>query len=229
MSGVRAKVRAETTAEIKRQARMQIGVAGPANLSLRAISREMGTACSALYRYFPSRDHLLTELIIENYDALGEAVEAADASAPQDDLAGRWRATAHALRTWAVENPADYGLNFGTPVPGYRAPVDTIGPGTRYTNVLLALLADIHAAGHTAGVAAPSSTRLRSQYRAMRRRTGTDVPDGMLLAGLTAWTCILGAVSAEVFGHLDNVLDGPSAHFDAMVSMIGHGLLGLSG
>ena len=129
------------TDEIKRQARLQVDAAGASSLSLRAISRDMGTACSALYRYFPSRDHLLTVLIIENYDALGEAVEAADASVPKDDLAGRWRATAHALRSWAVENPADYGLNFGTPVPGYEAPEDTIGPGTRYTNTLLSLLA----------------------------------------------------------------------------------------
>lgn len=227
MSGVRAKVRAETTAEIKRLARQQITTAGPVNLSLRAISREMGTACSALYRYFPSRDQLLTELIIENYDALGAAVEAADASVPKDDLAGRWRATARALRTWAVENPADYGLNFGTPVPGYRAPADTIGPGTRYTDVLLALLADIHAAGHSAGVAVPSSTVLHRQYGAIRRRTGAAVPDGMLLAGLTAWMGILGAVSAEVFGHLENILDRPSSHFDAMVTMIAHELLGL--
>lgn len=227
VSGVRARVRAEMTDEIKRQARLQVDAAGASSLSLRAISRDMGTACSALYRYFPSRDHLLTVLIIENYDALGAVVEAADAAVPREDLAGRWRAAAGALRRWAVENPADYGLNFGTPVPGYEAPEDTIGPGTRYTNTLLSLLADIHAAGCATRVTMPRSPQLRRDYRAIRKRNGVGVPDELLLAGLTAWMGVIGAVSVEVFGHLRNVLDEPSAHFDAMVSMIGHELLGL--
>jgi AcrR family transcriptional regulator len=227
VSGVRARVRAEMTDEIKRQARLQVDAAGASSLSLRAISRDMGTACSALYRYFPSRDHLLTVLIIENYDALGAVVEAADAAVPREDLAGRWRAAAGALRRWAIENPADYGLNFGTPVPGYEAPEDTIGPGTRYTNTLLSLLADIHAAGCTTRVTMPRSPQLRREYRAIRKRSGVGVPDELLLAGLTAWMGVIGAVSVEVFGHLRNVLDEPSAHFDAMVSMIGHELLGL--
>ena len=34
---------------------------------------------SAVYRYFPSRDDLLTALIIDAYDAVGERAEAADA------------------------------------------------------------------------------------------------------------------------------------------------------
>lgn len=225
--GVRARVRAEMTIEIMRRARLQVDEAGASSLSLRAISRDMGSACSALYRYFPSRDHLLTALIIENYDTLGTLVEAADAAVPPGDLAGRWRAAAGALRRWAVENPADFGLNFGTPVPGYEAPADTIGPGTRYTNALLTLLGDIHSAGCSTHVTMPRSPQLRRQYREIRKRSSVDIPDELLLAGLTAWMSIVGAVTVEVFGHLRNVLDEPSAHFDAMVAMIGHELLGL--
>ena len=136
MTGIRAKARLETTSEIKRLARDQIASKGAANLSLREIAREMGVASSALYRYFTSRDQLLTVLIIESYDDIGGMVEHADAKCSRDDLAGRWRAAAQSLRNWAIENPSDYGLIFGTPVPGYEAPSDTIAPALRYTNGL---------------------------------------------------------------------------------------------
>jgi hypothetical protein len=55
----------------------------------------------------------------------------------------------HAIRKWALANPAEYGLLFGTPVPGYAAPTDTIGPASRYTIVLIQLIVDMEAAGHT--------------------------------------------------------------------------------
>ena len=46
-------------------------------MSLRAVARELGMVSFALYRYFPSRDDLLTALIVDAYDAIGEAAETA--------------------------------------------------------------------------------------------------------------------------------------------------------
>ena len=62
---------------------------GAAGLSLRAVARDLGMASSAIYRYFPSRDALLTALIIESYDALGDACEQAHA-AVEEVLGGRF-------------------------------------------------------------------------------------------------------------------------------------------
>jgi len=76
--GVRARVRAELTREIAEVARQHLASDGAAGLSLRAVARELGMASSAVYRYFPSRDDLLTALIVDAYDALGEAAETAD-------------------------------------------------------------------------------------------------------------------------------------------------------
>src|SRR5690606_5161914 len=90
---VRQRVRAELTAAILESARRQLAEVGPTDLSLRAISRDLDMSSSAIYRYFPSRDALLTALIIEAYDDIGASVEAADAAVDRDDLAGRWRAT----------------------------------------------------------------------------------------------------------------------------------------
>ncbi len=65
----RERARAELTGEIKAEARRQLAARGAQQLSLRAVARELGMASSALYRYFPSRDDLLTSLIIDAYDA----------------------------------------------------------------------------------------------------------------------------------------------------------------
>src|ERR1700760_2130558 len=114
----RARARAELTAEITDTARRQLAEVGAAALSLRAVARELGMVSSAIYRYFPSRDELLTALIVDAYDALGAQVEAADAGVARDDLRGRWMACGRAVREWALATPAEYALIFGSPVPG---------------------------------------------------------------------------------------------------------------
>ena len=125
----RQRARAELTREIKEAARRQLAETGAPQLSLRAVARELGLVSSALYRYFPSRDDLLTALIIDAYDSLGEAAEAAAAANGTAGPRGGWRAVCHAVRDWARANPHEYTLIYGSPVPGYQAPRDTVGPG----------------------------------------------------------------------------------------------------
>jgi AcrR family transcriptional regulator len=144
----RQRARAELTSEIKAEARRQVAEAGAQRLSLRAVARELGMASSALYRYFPSRDDLLTVLIIDAYDALGESAERATAAAAGAgaDARGQWRACCTAVRAWALAHPHEYALIYGTPVPGYQAPQETIGPAGRVAAVLGGLLAGAFAA-----------------------------------------------------------------------------------
>src|SRR6195952_6104138 len=84
----RARVRAELTRDIKEAARRQLGEVGAAALSLRAVARELNMASSAVYRYFPSRDELLTALIVDAYEAVGTAAETAEAAARRTDHPG---------------------------------------------------------------------------------------------------------------------------------------------
>src|SRR5215475_8600094 len=116
-ASIRARVRAEMTDEIKAVARRHLETDG-ANLSLRAVARDMGMVSSALYRYFASRDELLTALIIDAYNALGATVEGADgAVSDRADFRGRWMASARSIRGWALARPAEYALLYGSPVP----------------------------------------------------------------------------------------------------------------
>jgi AcrR family transcriptional regulator len=73
----RERARAELTREIKEEAKRQLASVGADGLSMRAVAKALGMASSAVYRYYPSRDDLLTALIIDAYNALGAPAGAA--------------------------------------------------------------------------------------------------------------------------------------------------------
>ncbi|ROP74552.1 TetR/AcrR family transcriptional regulator [Curtobacterium sp. PhB115] len=137
----RALARQTVTADILAAARARLTEEGPSQLSLRAVARDVGMVSSAVYRYFPSRDDLLTALLIADYDELGRAVEDADTDAGPEPGA-RWVAVCRAIRTWSVAHPGDFALLYGSPVPGYAAPRETVEPATRTTFALVRVVAD---------------------------------------------------------------------------------------
>ncbi len=206
MTGVRARVRAELTAEIKTIARRQMAEEGPANLNLRAIARELGMVSSAIYRYFSSRDELLTALIVDAYNELGEAGELADSTVPADEVEARFLAVAHAAYRWAHEHPSRYLLLFGTPVPGYAAPQDTIMPATRFTSLMLRILDEAARQGAVPAVRPHVPAGVSSDFQRMRDLTGTSANDELILAGMQSWTGLFGAIGFILNGQLHNVV-----------------------
>lgn len=215
--------------EIKAVARRHLETDG-ANLSLRAVARDMGMVSSAVYRYFASRDELLTALILDAYNDLGATVEAADAAVTdRADLRGRWLAAARAVRGWALAKPAEYALLFGSPVPGYAAPQDTIAAAARTSLVLIQILAD----GHAAGTLAPGDTRrlrlpklVRADLAAVARQVAPGLPEELLLLGMTGWLELFGTVSFELFGQFNNVIEARSQFFDQQMELMSD-LMGL--
>jgi AcrR family transcriptional regulator len=204
---IRSRVRAEMIEEIKAIARRHLAAEG-ANLSLRAVARDMGMVSSALYRYFPSRDNLLTALILDAYNAMADAVERAESSADRDDLRSRWLNACHAVRRWALAHPAEYALLYGSPVPGYQAPPDTTAAAIRTSGVLGRILRDGVASGQLAprpGERLPKG--VRADLKRMRGTEPFDVPEPVLARGLAVWIHLFGAVSFEVFGQLNTVID----------------------
>ncbi len=212
---IRARVRAEMLEEIKSVARRRLAVDG-GDLSLRAVARDMGMVSSALYRYFSSRDDLLTALIIDGYNAMGEAAEQADAAvADRPDLIGRWLAVGHALRDWALARPYEYALLYGTPVPGYAAPADTVGPASRPTLVLGRILADARESGRlrpAAGPPLPSALAAEMVGIAAVAAPGLDAQS--MARGLIAWTELFGALNFELVGRLNNTIDQRADWYD---------------
>ncbi|PPK64668.1 TetR/AcrR family transcriptional regulator [Actinokineospora auranticolor] len=200
----RDRARTELTREIKDEARRQLADGGAGRLSLRAVARSLGMVSSALYRYYPSRDDLLTALIIDAYNALGAAAEQADDG--PTPLA-RWHSACAAVRGWALANRYEYELIYGSPVPGYRAPQDTVAPAARVALVLIGIAAE-------AGV--PDSELppvVHAQSEAVRAVLPDDLPPGALARILLAWTQLFGMISFELFGQLVGSADPADEFF----------------
>lgn len=223
----RARARAEITAEIVAEARRQLGTGGgAAGLSLRAVARELGMVSSAIYRYFPSRDDLLTALIVEAYDSLGAVAERAAAESARRQPRNRWVHVACAIRSWAIEHPDEYALVYGSPVPGYQAPATTSVSGTR---VSLALVGVVRDAAATGGLQAAVSVGLpRAVVDDLERLRGLidlDVPDDVLAVTLLAWTQLFGLLSFEVFSQTRGIVTDHEQFFitaaTAMATAIG--------
>jgi AcrR family transcriptional regulator len=201
--------------EIVVAARRQLAEVGPANLSLRAVAREMGVVSSAVYRYVASRDELLTLLIVEAYDDLGQRTEDAVAASRRRAPRQRWVDAALAIRAWAVEHPHEYALLYGTPVPGYEAPADRTTPaGLR---VSLALLSIVRDADVPAADGPPIPRSLAKDLAVLKRTIDLDVPDTVLVRAIAAWTQVFGLVSFELFNQTRGMVTDDEDLFRAAV------------
>jgi AcrR family transcriptional regulator len=216
----RARARAELTAEIKAVARRHVAASGAADLSLRAVARDLGMVSSAVYRYFPSRDDLLTALIVDAYNAVGEAAETAEAAVRRTDLLRRWLVAARAVRSWAQDNPQEYALIFGSPIPGYQAPQDTVDPATRIPLLLLTIIGEAVAPPDDLVLPRPVGRDLAR----LRDQVAPSMSEPRLARAVMAWTHLIGSISFELFGHLVGSIDDYSAWFDLQMKELGRGL-----
>jgi AcrR family transcriptional regulator len=224
----RSRLHRETTEQIKALAREQLRVEGAGGLSLRAIARQMGMASSAMYRYFPSREGLVTALCADAYDSLGEAIEVGAARRRPDEHAGRWWEISQSLRNWSLAHPSEFGLIFGAPVPGHRADVRETGPGS--ARFMVPWLTTFHAAVR-AGVAEPDLTQgqadaeIGPMLQYFIDHTEPRCPPVLATLTVNQLGASLGLIAWETFGALPKLIVDPGAYYGAHVrsGMIGLG------
>ncbi|MGV9883824.1 TetR/AcrR family transcriptional regulator [Streptomyces sp. NPDC003006] len=214
--GRRERLRAETTAEIKRVALELMASGGPDAITLRAIAREMGMTANAIYGYFATRDDLVTALVNDVYTALADAVDTAWETSPATDPATRIRAWAYAFRSWALANPEGFRLIYGDPVPGYRAPEQGAAPDAA-RRVCTGLTALAAAAWPHAEKFYDGSAFEWSDFDAglldKVRPAFPELPPAAVALALRIWGHLHGLVSLEVYGHLRNQTVSPEKLF----------------
>lgn len=184
---------------IKETAWKQIAEQGAAALSLRAIARELAITAPAIYNYYPSRDDLVTALIKDAYSSFGEAQSAAALTQPEGDLIARFKAVGLAYRDWAVRFPQRYQLIFGTPIPGYHAPLEEVMPiASRALNVLIGGLLTAQAAGVLRSFELKNCSPHLYQTLADVADTHPPAPPEILYLAVTIWARVHGLVSLEI-------------------------------
>jgi AcrR family transcriptional regulator len=200
MGGRRASLRAQLFDKIRAAALDELRRTGAAALSLREVAKAAGISPSGLYRYVDGRDGLLELLISDGFESFGRAIEEA-VDAAGDDVIARLEAVALSYRRWALDNPEQFGLILGTPVPGFQARAD--GPTTasvrRFAEPMVRAVADASVAGRSAnsGEAAVATADLVP----IDPVTGA-LPESLHSVLARGWARIHGLVSLETFGHL---------------------------
>jgi AcrR family transcriptional regulator len=212
----------EVTAAIKDEARRQLAADGAAKLSLRAVARALGMVSSALYRYFPSHDDLLTALIIDAYDSLGEAAEKARDAASDAPPMTRWTAVCEAVRGWGLAHPHEYALIYGSPVPGYSAPQTTVPAAARVGLVLIGIVRDTHRGPGLAAL--PLTVELRPEAERMAADLAPDLPPEAAVALVAAWAQLFGLIGFELFGQFNRVVEDRETFFRHAVTGLAHGV-----
>lgn len=195
---------------IKDTAWKQIAESGAASLSLRAIARELGITAPAIYNYYPSRDDLVTALIVDAFHSLAEAQEASLAGLAQNRRAVRLSALGLAYREWAVTYPQRYHLIFGTPIPNYTAPEEVTLPAAAKALVpLIQSIQDLASAGELRTERlAEMSPKLKSMLRAWSEFAGGFGHDVLYLA-LVIWSRVHGLVMLEITHQIPSFFDNP--------------------
>ena len=193
---MRNRYRAQVRQEVKEAALRQLAQAGPGGLSISAIGKQLGVSGPALYRYFASRDDLLTELVIDAYNDLATALMAAISQVPNDNPRGRFEALARAYRRWAVAGPHRYRLLFGPPLPGYQAHAQRlVAASWAAMNVLLDVLQEFGT------VAAAPGEPLAAELAAWAQHRDSRIDPGTALRAVQIWSQLHGIVSLEIAGN----------------------------
>ena len=188
---------------IKGAAWKHIARYGAPALSLRAIARELKITAPAIYNYFPDRDALVTALIIDAYTSFGDSQLAARDEVPLEDLIGRMNAIGLAYRQWAHKYPQRYQLIFGTPIPGYQAPIMEILPsGARSLSALVSVIEQLRLAGK---LNIRSFPKVHSDFKEgfeMWKKYGGEADILSLTIAMLIWARVHGIVSLEIAGNL---------------------------
>ena len=215
--------REATRTQILDTARNQMALYGTAGIGMRAIARELDLTPAAIYRYFPSLDDIITELIAGAFNSLADALEAARDNAAADDPVAQLRSVMVTYRAWAIAHPTDFQLIYGNPIPGYHAPREITVPAVvRGFTVIV---------GQFEAALQSGALRPRRPYdripadtdayiRELIAREGYPVVPLAMYLGMVAWSAGHGIVTLELFEHLQSVIGDPAVFYAAQIDAL---------
>ncbi|MEP7133602.1 MAG: TetR/AcrR family transcriptional regulator [Chloroflexota bacterium] len=210
---------------IKETTWKQIAEFGAPTLSLRAIARELKITAPAIYNYFPSRDDLVTALIVDAFTSLGDAQKKSVESISANKLEARFTALGLAYRDWAIQYEQRYQLIFGTPIPGYEAPADTTVPAAAWA--LIPLMETVQALYDTDKLRVERLPKLTPALKGMLeawqkfvRKAGSEIHIEVLYLVYIVWSRVHGLVALEVGHQSPSFITDPGEIFRREIAMM---------
>jgi AcrR family transcriptional regulator len=208
------------------------------DVSLRAVSAEMGMTPPALYRYVDSHAELMQLVARSVFEDVVAAMTTARNQYPDEDPAAQIVAASSAFRRWALGNREEFRLVFAPP-PGAMGMEDCVNDLSGGAELFGGFFSEMFGRLWVRyRFAVPSDDELGPVIVEAVREHAKLVP-GMEGIGLTpsagmdwlferAWARLYGIVTLEVFGHINPGLAQSGALFAATMRDIGTdiGLLG---
>ena len=122
---------------------------------------------------------------------------------PAEDLLGRLMATGMAYRQWALTYPQRYQLIFGTPIPGYTAPLEQVLPAAARS--LSALVSVVDALRVEGKLNVENYPEVKAEHKPdfeMWQKYGGNYDLLSLSVAVLIWARVHGIVSLEISGNL---------------------------
>ncbi len=201
------ELNAATAEAIKNIARQLMAEEGTNGLSVRGIAKVLDLTPPAIYHYFASLDDLTTALIVDSFNALADALEAAAAQSTAPTAGGKLIDVLMAYRQWAVDHPIDFQLIYGNPIPGYVAPRDLTVPAVVRTFVVTVSL--IEEALQT-GELLPESPYddiplvVAARLQELIAEGGYPIATLSMYLTMIIWTEVHGIIYLELFNHIQH-------------------------
>ncbi|MBL1074050.1 TetR/AcrR family transcriptional regulator [Nocardia sp. 2] len=231
----RGRMPAVSDTDIRRVARSLLVSHGPDAVTLRAIARDLGVTAPALYRYYESRDDLVSAVRTDVCCDLAAHMAAALEGQP-DDAMLRFFAVCRGFRTWALTHSREFSLVFASPEAGgtgsamrqFGEPV-----GRLFLEAAGRLLTDYAVVTPPLEAIPPSLRddliRFQTDLLAVLAESGQKFPAEKLDLGVSYvmiqfWARLYGHVTLEAFGNYPIHISDPDALFNATLADIGRSI-----
>lgn len=210
---------------IKEAAWNQIAREGAAALSLRAIARDLKITAPAIYNYFPSRDDLVTALIVDAFTSLGDSQKDSIKASSTNRLQARLSTLGLAYRAWALTYPQRYQLIFGTPIPGYEAPADITLPAAAWALIpLIETLQELYQADklrvENLAKLTPALKSMLAAWQEFVKESGMEVHIEVLYLAFVIWSRVHGLVTLELGHQAPSFITDPGEIFRREIETI---------
>lgn len=110
-------------------------------LSLREVARKLGVSHQAPYRHYPTRDHLLAEVMRRCFESFARSLDARERF---DDPSADLHSLGQAYLRFAASHPLEYRLMFNAPWPEKADHPALLRDATHAFNILRNVLARVH-------------------------------------------------------------------------------------
>lgn len=198
----RERLREATIDEIKTTALSPISEGGKQALSMGAIARSMGMTTPALYRYFNSRDALLSSLIQDSYSGLNKHLHCNTNAVSREDWFGCLRCLFLEYRRWGLENRNIFDLMFGTESLPFRERVEHRQHLGELLQTLASPLKSAEAGGHWNPPEEHPSLRLFEEWKEWQAlhldQNNPSHSTRSLAVAFLLWTRCHGLLSYEI-------------------------------